>query len=761
MFIQNNLQDPKMIWGAIIVVVAIAIIVLVIAATVLSRRRRSRQLMETDELAAGERRNRFLTAADSLPFSADPGETAQAIASIFRDYLSIRVLALFAGASDGKQLENLLLRNQDSDEHSAAPFRLLPTLISADVLDAYERPQFVPLGQFAAGPETMQPPANMDTGALIDPGARSAYEADVDLANTQASKSRESTAANMHHSDSIAVLPWKGSLNWHGLIVAGSEGQMDLNDLSVVYEFQGPISSRLAVALELDQKSAGISAASQQQSRIVDFIRSMPTLLPVESHFPEVLRLVAELLAADSAAYWRVDPQTRTLNMVAADRLNAGDFLPVPIGRGFCGTVVESLTLVIEDALSDPRCLFPGQYREARIASYLGVPVFSASEVTGVLEVHTTLPHKWDESNSAALKIAAASIENKNSRGNTGPLGLRAETAYIALSEALQGLGSRKELLEAAVEVVGHAVGASRTLILQPDDSAAASVPTYSVRYEYCAEKTAPALGRQFATEVLWRAIDAGPDSKPVVIDDSAKDSLLPATMAAELGVLSEVAVPIKAGTESPWLLWVHRCDYQRPWSRDEVAFVERVAHQIAIARDNIESLERANTEAEAARAAMQEAEEAAKEALARESTLQGRIAELEGSLAEARQLSEKVSMAGESETLLTVEQSQRLRADHERATKAAQQLLDVNRLKSEFIVNAGRELDASLQSLLGQAELLEQGSYGVLTAQQLEAVRGIYAWGRRLKTDVDWLIDYGSARSRRLEPGGGEGEQS
>jgi hypothetical protein len=39
--------------------------------------------------------------------------------------------------------------------------------------------------------------------------------------------------------------------------------------------------------------------------------------------------------------------------------------------------------------------------------------------------------------------------------------------------------------------------------------------------------------------------------------------------------------------------------------------------------------------------------------------------------------------------------------------------------------------------------------------------VRGIYAWGRRLKTDVDWLIDYGSARSRRLEPGGGEGEQS
>jgi signal transduction histidine kinase len=95
----------------------------------------------------------------------------------------------------------------------------------------------------------------------------------------------------------------------------------------------------------------------------------------------------------------------------------------------------------------------------------------------------------------------------------------------------------------------------------------------------------------------------------------------------------------------------------------------------------------------------------------------------------------------------------ERLAADSVRTRNSSQQLLEINRLKSEFIVNAGREIDASLQSVLGLAEMLTQGSYGSLGPEQLEAVRGIYNWSRRVKSDVDWLIEYGSARSRRLAP--------
>ncbi|HKV38353.1 MAG TPA: hypothetical protein VJX67_04005, partial [Blastocatellia bacterium] len=141
------------------------------------------------------------------------------------------------------------------------------------------------------------------------------------------------------------------------------------------------------------------------------------------------------------------------------------------------------------------------------------------------------------------------------------------------------------------------------------------------------------------------------------------------------------------------------------------------------------------------------------------------RIAQLERQLAEANRVIEKAAAVDSErrfpEGRLGVapaagpgaeEDADRARDDEARARRAAQQLLEINRLKSDFIVNAGRELDASLQSVLGFAELLGQGSYGKLTPEQQEAVKNIYAWGRRMKSDIDWLVEYGSTRARRLD---------
>ena len=100
-------------------------------------------------------------------------------------------------------------------------------------------------------------------------------------------------------------------------------------------------------------------------------------------------------------------------------------------------------------------------------------------------------------------------------------------------------------------------------------------------------------------------------------------------------------------------------------------------------------------------------------------------------------------------------QQLDRVQEEHKQTQGSAQQLLEINRLKSEFIVNAGHEIEVSLQSVLGLAELLERGSYGSLTPEQREAVHGLYSWARRIKSDVNSLIEYGSARSRRLESSG------
>jgi hypothetical protein len=79
---------------------------------------------------------------------------------------------------------------------------------------------------------------------------------------------------------------------------------------------------------------------------------------------------------------------------------------------------------------------------------------------------------------------------------------------------------------------------------------------------------------------------------------------------------------------------------------------------------------------------------------------------------------------------------------------------MDVNRLKSELIVKAGRELDDTLQLLLTTAETLESGNYGLLSHEQREAVRGINAWAQQMKKDLAWMVEYISSRPPRMEMG-------
>jgi chemotaxis protein histidine kinase CheA len=255
--------------------------------------------------------------------------------------------------------------------------------------------------------------------------------------------------------------------------------------------------------------------------------------------------------------------------------------------------------------------------------------------------------------------------------------------------------------------------------------------------------------------------------------------------------------VPVKFEGQVHAVICLHECDRFRDWASDEAEFAQRVGRQLGLSLANLRLLDsarnaaaeaaphlakmelrvaelerevaqlreaaaHANNAAAAARAAESEARAAealarAGEADARNSEAQARavIERLRGAEAEARAAAEA---AARSEAEARRERDE-LREDEARARRSAQQLLEINRLKSDFIVNAGRELEASLQSLLGFADQVSQGLYGPLTAEQAQGVRNIVAWARRMSSDVEWLIEYGSTRSRRLETG--EGDQS
>ncbi len=236
--------------------------------------------------------------------------------------------------------------------------------------------------------------------------------------------------------------------------------------------------------------------------------------------------------------------------------------------------------------------------------------------------------------------------------------------------------------------------------------------------------------------------------------------------------MLSELAAPIKVEGKTRAIVYVHQCDRVREWEPEEIEFAERVVRQLSLSLSNLRLLEAAFSDAQQARADAQRASEISSEAPARIQELEQKLASIERALTQSRSAEEQVrgmlatasaleaKARAEADVSRRVEtevsqQLERVQEEHKQAQGSAQQLLEINRLKSEFIVNAGHEMEASLQSVLGLAELLERGSYGGLTPEQHEAVHGIYGWARRIKSDIDWLIEYGSARSRRLEPSG------
>jgi GAF domain-containing protein len=550
----------------------------------------------------------------------------------------------------------------------------------------------------------------------------------------------------------------------------------------------------------------------------------------------------------------------------------------LPIGQGLAGNVAQSGEgTAIEDASAYPRCIFPREARESGITAYLAAPLSVEGKTLGVIEAHASNRRMWTESEQRALESAATIIteliRTTESRGDR----LRVESAYLGLSEALQRLRSPEEVKEAVVEVLGHALGASRVLVVEFNEQD----QPQPVSQEYRQPSVKSALGATFTGLLAARLASSSDGSQPIAISDSKTESLIGPDMADELGVMSELILPIRVEGKTRALVYVHQCDREREWDKQEVDFADRVARQLSLSLSNLRSLEAAFSDAEKARrdarrsgaitAGLPEgvlgldregklnyfnlaardqlgfadddlgrAVDATKASAAFEPSIwQGilacgsvmrfesklaiasqleavpvsiaaapvhdenreitgrvvvitdlshldsagvsaRISELEKKLESyERVLAQSRSAEEEARTMLArasaLEAKARAEADvtrraeaeskkqleisveaHKQSQGSAQQLLEINRLKSEFIVNAGHEIEASLQSVLGLAELLEGGSYGKLTPEQREAVRGIYGWARRIKGDVDWLVEYGSTRSRRLETSGG-----
>lgn len=778
--IQSSFNSSTAIVIALIVLVlAVGLMVFLFARS--SAQRREREARVRERMLEMEREAQFAAAADRVPISRNPPDVALHIARLLREYMSMHVLAVYAGRAADSGLSDVL--SSSDQEAVGASDSGLPATVPASLLTEHTRPAVVSLsvivGQSPSSAFVAEEPAAQKTEE--PPSAPAAEEPAVEqtefaeesvgdepIEENQSSFKSDDQVSATRSVDAVVLLPWHGPFEWNGLIMASKPSGMTLDLLDPYREPLMRLTDRLAVALEFEHSDAVSEAAQQRASRTTDFSRSLISCLEEASPLDAIVREVMRLVSTDSAALWRVDEASGMVRMVAAHGLRSREFLPLPVGQGLAGSVAQSgEVLAIEDAPADPRCIFPREARESGIVSYLGAPLSADGKTLGVIEVHCASRRSWTESDQRALESATAIIaeliKSTDSRGNR----IRVESAYLGLSESLQRLRSAEEVKEAVVEVLGHALAASRVIVVEFNDQD----QPQPVKQEYRQPSVKSAVGATFG-EGLFAGVAASVGGQPIAIADSQELSLAGAETAAKLGVLSELAAPIRVEGKTRAIVYVHQCDRVREWEPEEIEFAERVVRQLSLSLSNLRLLEAAFSDAQQARADAQRASEISSEAPARIQELEQKLASIERALTQSRSAEEQVrgmlatasaleaKARAEADVLRRVEtevrqQLEGVQEEHKQAQGSAQQLLEINRLKSEFIVNAGHEMEASLQSVLGLAELLERGSYGGLTPEQHEAVHGIYGWARRIKSDIDWLIEYGSARSRRLEPSG------
>lgn len=94
----------------------------------------------------------------------------------------------------------------------------------------------------------------------------------------------------------------------------------------------------------------------------------------------------------------------------------------------------------------------------------------------------------------------------------------------------------------------------------------------------------------------------------------------------------------------------------------------------------------------------------------------------------------------------------ERLRRSEERLRARAAELVEAGRAKSEFTANITHELRTPLHGILGVGEILEEGVYGPLTTEQIEAVRTIRTSAHGLLELIDSLLVVARSEALKLE---------
>jgi sigma-B regulation protein RsbU (phosphoserine phosphatase) len=172
----------------------------------------------------------------------------------------------------------------------------------------------------------------------------------------------------------------------------------------------------------------------------------------------ELLDRVRDLLHTDTAAILLLDPHARQLVATAAkgleDEVRQG--VRITVGQGFAGRIAATCQPVVLNEVTSAHVVNP-ILLDLGIRSLLGVPIFAAGEVIGVLHVGTLTPRVFTDDDISLLQLAA---DRASTAGQIRSHKLE-QTAALALQRGLlpTQLPAVPGLQMAARYVPGHEFG--------------------------------------------------------------------------------------------------------------------------------------------------------------------------------------------------------------------------------------------------------------------------------------------------------------
>jgi hypothetical protein len=195
-----DLQNPL----AIIAIAAAAIVIIALLLFVvlrLRRRNNSDKFVSNERDIVMEREWQFKAAAEQMRYLKDSSEIAREIASLFRDILSLPVLAIYAGREGDPRISKLFGAGQGSEVRENESLATLPATFPSSIIFEYQQPRLTRLSALIVGGTTDGDRGSpYQTAELVEPGASPRPRPD----------------------GRVTILPWRGAFDWMGVVVAGA-----------------------------------------------------------------------------------------------------------------------------------------------------------------------------------------------------------------------------------------------------------------------------------------------------------------------------------------------------------------------------------------------------------------------------------------------------------------------------------------------------------------------------------------------------------